>query len=200
MPSMCLLPIYFDVGLEDEAEALDEEQSSEEGDGSPLQKRAKTEDEESDNDDFTGPTLTEEQMELFLAYQDHVRKYHGFHVDMSLWPDGVGILGGIEPVDIENDATEKAEVYEAARRAIKMHKLENPESPELELVRVIRANTNYYALFITMVVKDVASEKEANYQALANYWARKDGSVYFRLFFLRPEPKQHRIEDVVSTF
>ncbi|CAH9145504.1 unnamed protein product [Cuscuta epithymum] len=127
MPSMCLLPIYFDVGLEDEAEALDEEQSSEEGDGSPLQKRAKTEDEESDNDDFTGPTLTEEQMELFLAYQDHVRKYHGFHVDMSLWPDGVGILGGIEPVDIENDATEKAEVYEAARRAIKMHKLENPE-------------------------------------------------------------------------
>ncbi|CAH9145501.1 unnamed protein product [Cuscuta epithymum] len=202
MLNMGMLPIHFDLGLEDEAEteAVEEEESSEEDDGSPLPKRAKTEDEESDSDGFGGPTLTEEQMGKYYAYQDHVRKYHGFHVDMSLWPEGVGIFGGIQPMDIENDATLKADVHEAARRAIKMHKTQNPESPELELVRVIRANTSGYVLYITMAVKDVDSEKEANYQVLANYWVRKDGSDYFRLFFLRPEPKHHRVEEVVSTF
>ncbi|CAH9054059.1 unnamed protein product [Cuscuta epithymum] len=196
---MGMCPIHFDLGLEDEAaEAVEEEESSEEDDGSPLPKRAKTEDEESDG--FIGPTPTKEQMDKYYAYQDHVQKYHGFHVDMSLWPEGVAIIGGIEAMDIENDATLKADVYEAARRAIKMHKTQNPESPELELVRVIRANTNCYVLFITMVVRDVASGKEANYQAAANYAARKDGSEIFRFFFLRPEPKHHRVEEGVSTF
>ncbi|CAH9145503.1 unnamed protein product [Cuscuta epithymum] len=199
---MGMRPIHFDLGLEDEAleETVEEEESSEEDNGSPLPKRAKTEDEESDSDGFNGPTPTKEQMDKYYAYQNHVQKYHGFHVDMSLWPEGVAIIGGIEAMDIENDATLKADVHEAARRAIKMHKTQNPKSPELELVRVIRANTNCYVLFITMVVRDVDSGKEANYQAAANYAARKDGSEIFRFFFLRPEPKHHRVEEGVSTF